>query len=69
MHICVTNRTVGREDDLLRDLAIAVKETRSDPSSADKVIFTVLFVFLVFVFLFFSLLHAVVVFMFLIFLS
>ncbi len=36
MHICVTNRTVGREDDLLRDLAAAVAEARSEPGSADK---------------------------------
>lgn len=32
MHICVTNRTVGREGDLLRDLAKAVEEVRADPS-------------------------------------
>jgi hypothetical protein len=33
MHICCTNRTVGREHDLLRDLALAVEETRNDPES------------------------------------
>lgn len=36
MHICVTNRTVGREDDLLRDLAAAVEEVRKEPASGDK---------------------------------
>merc|ERR1711991_2710 len=36
MHICVTNKTVGREDDLLRDLAAAVDEVRADPASAKK---------------------------------
>lgn len=36
MHICCTNRTVGREDDLLRDLALAVAEARADPKSGEK---------------------------------
>lgn len=36
MHICVTNRTVGREDDLLRDLALCVEQTRAEPSSGEK---------------------------------
>ena len=37
MHICVTNKTVGREDDLLRDLAAACEEVRKDPTTAKKV--------------------------------
>lgn len=36
MHVCVTNRTVGREQELLRDLAEAVEEVRRDPESAKK---------------------------------
>ena len=36
MHICVTNKTIGREDDLLRDLAEACEEVRNDPSTADS---------------------------------
>jgi sphinganine-1-phosphate aldolase len=36
MHICVTNRTVGREEDLLRDLEKCVREVRADPDSGKK---------------------------------
>ena len=36
MHICVTNRTAGREEDLLRDLAKAVEEVRADPTTAKQ---------------------------------
>jgi sphinganine-1-phosphate aldolase len=32
MHICVTNKTIGREADLLKDLAECVEEVRADPS-------------------------------------
>merc|ERR1711916_366150 len=36
MHICCTNRTVGREDDLLRDLKECVALAKQNPKASEE---------------------------------